>query len=173
MLFIDKRVAELEAEKKVAAAARNFKEAGRVASEAKSLAAEKEEQQIQMEIFTAELGQIEEAINETTQKLQEFEMLISSKEKEAAVAQFQRLRLVSAAALAERSAALELGDVEEAKVLLAEAEAADSEAKQLQLAHNISEEEFGGVYNSKHFIPMELVSILDGKQLEELAAGCN
>lgn len=171
-LFIDKQVPELEAEKKVAAATRNFKEAARIASEAKSLTAEKEEQEIKMEKFTKELGEIEEEINETTQRFQEFEMLISSKEKEAAVALFQRLRLTSAAALAERSAALEQGDVEEAKVLQAEAEAADSEAKQLQLVHNISEE-FGSAFNSKLFTPMELVSSLNGKQLEELAAGCN
>jgi hypothetical protein len=35
--FIDKRGPELEAEKKVAAASRNFKEEGRIAAEAKEL----------------------------------------------------------------------------------------------------------------------------------------
>lgn len=171
MLFIDKRVPELEAEKKVAASARNFKEAARIASEAKSLMAEKEILQSKMEESVSELGKIEEGIDETTRKLNEYEELVSSKEKEAAVARFQRLRLISAAVSCERSAALELGDLEEANVLLAEAEAADSEAKQLQSLHDINETEFGSL--SEQFIPMEFVSSLDGKQLEELAAGGN
>lgn len=171
MLFIDKRVPELEAEKKVAASARNFKEAARIASEAKSLLGEKETLQNKMEESMSELGKIEEGIDETNKKLHEFEELVSSKEKEAAVARFQRLRLISAAVTCERSAALELGDLEEANVLLAEAEAADSEAKQLQSLHNISETELHSL--SEQFIPMELVSSLDGKQLEELAAGVN
>lgn len=169
MLFIDKRLPELEAEKKVAASARNFKEAARIASEAKSLTAERENQQLKMEESVLVLGKLDEEINEITTKLQEFEELVFLKEKEAAMARFQRLRLVSAAASSERSAALELGDLEEANILHAEAEAADSEAKQLQLMHDISEDEFGSF--SKQFIPMELVSSLDGRELEESIAG--
>jgi len=42
IIFIDKRVSELETEKKVSTAARNFKEAARIATEAKSLCVEKE-----------------------------------------------------------------------------------------------------------------------------------
>lgn len=169
LFFIDKRVPELEAEKKVAASARNFKEAARIASEAKSLMAEKETLQSKSEESSSALLKIEEGIDETTRKLHEFEELVSSKEKEAAVARFQRLGLISATVSCERSAALELGDIEEANILLAEAEAADSEAKQLQSLYNISATEFRSV--CERFIPMELVSSLDGKQLEELAAG--
>ncbi|XP_021743424.1 uncharacterized protein CG45076-like [Chenopodium quinoa] len=171
MFFIDKRAPELESEKKVAASARNFKEAARIASEAKSLLGEKEILQSKMEQSVLELGKIEEGIHETTRKLHEFEELVSSKEKEAAVARFQRLHLISAAISCERSAALELGDLEEANVLLAEAEAADSEAKQLQLLHDINTTELGSL--TEQIIPMEFVSSLDGKQLEELAAGGN
>lgn len=169
LFFIDKRVPELEAEKKVAASARNFKEAARIASEAKSLMAEKETLQSKSEESSSALLKIEEGIDETTRKLHEFEELVSSKEKEAAVARFQRLGLISATVSCERSAALELGDIEEANILLAEAEAADSEAKKLQSLYNISATEFRSV--CERFIPMELVSSLDGKQLEELAAG--
>jgi hypothetical protein len=43
ILFVEKRGPELEAEKKLAASARNFKEAGRLAAEAKALMAEKED----------------------------------------------------------------------------------------------------------------------------------
>ncbi|KAK9668691.1 hypothetical protein RND81_13G078800 [Saponaria officinalis] len=139
LLFIDKRVPELEAEKKVAAAARNFKEAARIASEAKSLTAEKETQEAKLNETELILGKIDDNLNKTTMKLNEFEELVSSKEREAAMARIQRLKLVSASALNERSAALELGDAEEANLLLAEAEISDSEAKQLQLVHNISE----------------------------------
>ncbi|KAK9269895.1 hypothetical protein L1049_025468 [Liquidambar formosana] len=168
IIFIDKRVPELEAEKKVAAAARNFKEAARIAAEAKTLIFEKEDVQIKMERAMLELGKLEEEIKDTINRLQETEGLILSKEKEVAFARFQRLLLIAGAATAERSAALELSDVEEAKLLLAEAEAADSEAKKLQPIYNFREEEFANL--PKHFISMELVSNLGGKQLAELAA---
>jgi len=42
IIFIDKRVLELEAEKKVVIAARNFKEVARITIEAKSMCVEKE-----------------------------------------------------------------------------------------------------------------------------------
>ncbi|KAH9609858.1 hypothetical protein KSS87_004064 [Heliosperma pusillum] len=169
--FIDKRGPELEAEKKVAAAGRNFKEAARIASEAKSLTAEKETLEAKVEESEVQQGKIDDEINETTLKLNEFEQLVSSKEREAAVARIQRLQLISASALNERSAALELGDVEEANVLMAEAEIVDSEAKQLELVHNISKEEIGNICES--FVRMELLSSLDEKPLEELTAGSN
>ncbi|GMH29964.1 hypothetical protein Nepgr_031807 [Nepenthes gracilis] len=168
MFFIDKRIPELEAEKKVAAVSRNFREAGRIAAEAKTLSNEKESEQIKMEGADAELGKIEDAIRDTTAKVQETEGLVLSKDREAAVARLQRLRLAAGAALAERRAALELGDLEEAKILLAEAEAAESEAKQLELSHNFSIEDFGSL--PAHFISMELISCLEGDQLAELAA---
>uniref|UniRef100_A0A5B6ZA76 UVR domain-containing protein n=1 Tax=Davidia involucrata TaxID=16924 RepID=A0A5B6ZA76_DAVIN len=170
LLFIDKRVPELEAEKKVAAAARNFKEAARIASESKALSVEKEGVQIKMEGAILELGKLEEEICDTVNRLQEIESQISSKEKEVAVARFQRLLLIAGAATAERSAALELGDLEEADILLAEAEAAKSEARKLQPVHNL-EEEFATL--PKHFISMEFVSNLGGKQLAELAASAH
>ncbi|KAF8409832.1 hypothetical protein HHK36_002350 [Tetracentron sinense] len=168
IFFIDKRGPELEAEKKVAAAARNFKEAARIAAEAKVLSVEKEGIQTKMEVAILELGKIEEEIKNTVSRLHEIEGLIFSKEKEAALARCERQRLIAAAAMAERSAALELGELEEASVLLAEAEAADSEAKQLQQAYNFKEDEFGNL--PKHFISLEIIINLEGKQLAEMAA---
>ncbi|KAM3759000.1 hypothetical protein ACB098_01G087700 [Castanea mollissima] len=168
ILFINKRVPEVEAEKKIAAAARNFKEAARIAAEAKSLSVEKEGIQIDMERTTSELEKLEEKIKDTVNRLQDTEGLILSKEKEVAMARFQRLLLIAGAATAERNAALEFGDLEEANLLLAEAEAADSEAKKLQPIYNFKVEEFEKL--PKHFISMELVSNLGRKQLAELAA---
>ncbi|XP_062101444.1 uncharacterized protein LOC133807249 [Humulus lupulus] len=167
MIFIDKRVPELEVEKKVAATARNFKEAARIAAEAKSLTVEKNDIQIEMEKGVLELEKLEKEINETVEKLQETEMVISSKEKEVAMARFQRLVLTAGYAEAERAAALEFGDVEEAKLLLAEKEAADSEAKELEPIYNFKVEELTNI--PKHFISMELIANLGKKQLEELA----
>lgn len=158
----------MEVEKKVAAAARNFKEAARIAAEAKSLTVEKNGIQIDVERAILELEKLEKEINDTVNKLQETEVVISSKEKEVAMARFERLLLTAGYAAAERDAALEFGDVEEANLLLAEAEAADSEAKQLQPLYNFKVEEFANV--PKHFISMELVANLGKKQLEELAA---
>lgn len=168
IMFIDKRVPELEAEKKVAAAARNFKEAARIAAEAKSLTVEKDSLQVSMERAASELEKLEEEIKDTIEKLQETEVLISSKEKEVAMARFERLLLTAGSATAERAAALELGDLEEANLLLVEAEAADSEAKELQPLYDFKVEEFTNI--PKHFISMELVANLGKKQLEELAA---
>jgi hypothetical protein len=47
--FMDERGPELEAEKKVRAAAKNFKEAGRIAAEAKTLYSENEELHAKLE----------------------------------------------------------------------------------------------------------------------------
>ncbi|KAG2697923.1 hypothetical protein I3760_07G128200 [Carya illinoinensis] len=168
ILFIEKRVPELEAEKKVAAAARNFKEAARIAAEAKSSSVEKEGIQIDMESAVLGLKKLEEEITDTVNRLQETESLILSKEKEVAMARFHRLLLIAGAATAERAAALELGDLEEANLLLAEAETADSQAKKLQPIYNFKVAEFENL--PSHFISMELVSNLGRKQLAELAA---
>jgi hypothetical protein len=56
--FIDKRGPELEAEKKVAAASRNFKEAERIAAEAKALNSEKDELHGKLEKAAADLETI-------------------------------------------------------------------------------------------------------------------
>lgn len=167
IIFIDKRVPELEAEKKVATAARNFKEAARIAAEAKSLSVEKEGMQIDMDTAILNLEKLEEEIKDTLNKLQETEGMILLKEKELAMARYQRLLLTAATARAEKTAALEMGDEEESNLLLAEAEAADSEAEKLQSTYNFKAED--SAYLRKHLISMNLVSHLDRKQLAELA----
>ncbi|XP_057469769.1 nucleoporin nup211 isoform X1 [Actinidia eriantha] len=168
LVFVDKRVPDLETEKKVAAAARNFKEAARIAAESKALGVEKESLQIKLAGAVLELGKLEEELCNAVNKLQETEGQISTKEKEVAIARFQRLLLIAGAAKAERSASLELGDLDEADILLAEAEAAESEARKIQPVYNFKEEEFANL--PKQYISMELVSNLGGKQLAELAA---
>ncbi|CAA2964199.1 Hypothetical predicted protein [Olea europaea subsp. europaea] len=167
LLFIDKRVPELEAEKKVAATARNFREAARIASEAKVLGVEKEELQTKMETAISEIKRLEEEAGSTLQILQETEMQISSKEKELETSRYQRLILIARAASAERSAAIEVGDLEEADILLAEVEAAVAEAKNLQM-DKFKEEDF--LHLQENSISMELISKLDSKQLMELAS---
>ena len=79
--FIDKRGPELEAEKKVAAAARNFKEAGRIAAEAKVLNSEKEELRAKLEKAGTDLEVIEKDIAATTDKIHDCEGLIVLREK--------------------------------------------------------------------------------------------
>nr|KYP37087.1 hypothetical protein KK1_041749 [Cajanus cajan] len=167
IIFIDKRVPELEAEKKVATAARNFKEAARIAMEAKSLCVEKESIQIGMDTATSNLEKLEEEIKDILNKLQETEGMILLKEKELAMVGYQRLLLTAATARAEKAAALEMGDMEEANLLLAEAEAADCEAEKLQLTYKFEAEDLTDL--QRHLISMDLVSYLDQKQLEELA----
>lgn len=166
IIFIDKRVPELEAEKKVATAARNFKEAARIASEAKSLCVEKENIQMGMDTATSNLQKLEEEIKGTLDKLQETEGMILLKEKELAMARYQKLLLTAATARAEKAAAQEMGDVEEANLLLAEAEAADCEAERIRSTYNFKAEDISNL--RKDLISMDLVSILDKKQLEKL-----
>ncbi|GAV63562.1 hypothetical protein CFOL_v3_07080 [Cephalotus follicularis] len=168
IFFIDKRVPELEAEKKVAAAARYFKEAARIAAEAKSLSVEKNGVQIEMDKAVLELKELEEEIKDTVNRLQETDGLILSIEKEVAMARFQRLHLIAGSAKAERSAALELGDLEEANILFAEAEAAESEARKLPPDYNLKEEEFSNL--PKRFISIDLIANLGLKELADLAA---
>lgn len=168
IIFIDKRVPELEAEKRVASATRNFKEAARIAAEAKSLSVEKEGIQTNMGANTSNLEKVEEEIKDTLKQLQETEEMILLKEKELAVARFQRLLLTAGTARAEKAAALEMGDIEEANLLLAEAEAADCEAEKLQSTYNIKTEDLTNLQN--HFISIDLVSQSGAKQLAELAA---
>ena len=62
IIFIDKRVPELEAEKKDATAARNFKEAARIAIEAKSPCVKKESIQIDMDTTTLNLELLREKL---------------------------------------------------------------------------------------------------------------
>jgi hypothetical protein len=130
--FIEKRGPELEAEKKVAAAARNFKEAGRVAAEAKALNAEKEQLQIKLEKTASELEKLEDEIKTTEERIQVDEGTILVKEKEGAMAGYMRLQLVAAAARADREAALQSGDAEEAELFLREAEVAESKGRNLK-----------------------------------------
>ncbi|XP_076909165.1 uncharacterized protein LOC143566312 [Bidens hawaiensis] len=170
LLFIEKRVPEIESEKRVFATARNFKEAARIANEAKTLYAEKETLQLKIDEDTSTLKKIEDEINGNVQKLQEKEENVLIMEKELEAVRYKRLVLVASAAKAERSAALKLGDVEEADILLQEAEAADFEAKKIQ-SDCKNEEIDGEMLNS--FVSMELISTLDKNQLAELASNIN
>ncbi|XP_010927486.2 uncharacterized protein [Elaeis guineensis] len=166
--FIDKRGPELEAEKKVAAAARNFKEAGRIAAEAKTLNIEKEDLQNRMEKAVSELEKLEKEIKCILDQIQESEVLISQKEKEAAMTSFKRLQLVAAAARAERAAALEMGDEEEGDILLKEAESAECKTRELQEAYNLKSDN-----NEKtldQFVSIASIANLAGQHLTEMAS---
>ncbi|KAG7603400.1 hypothetical protein AtNW77_Chr5g0109611 [Arabidopsis thaliana] len=170
IMFIEKRMPELEAEKKVAASTRNFKEAGRIAAEAKSLNLEKDKTQMETGKANAELEKAEHEIEETIKRLQEIEKLILSKEKELAISRFQRLRIDSGTAKAERSAALELSDLEEANLLLEEAQEAESEAEKLKLTGGLKEEEEEEekAKSNEVFVSMELIATVGLKKLQEL-----
>lgn len=141
LLFIDKRGPELEAEKKVAATARNFKEAGQVAAEAKALSLENDDVSHKMEGALSDLQKLEEEIKDKVTALQEAENLIISKERDATMARCERLRLVAASAREEWSATLEVEDIEEAGNFLAEAEAAYSKADKIQEVCNFNGDE--------------------------------
>ncbi|KAG7551845.1 hypothetical protein ISN45_Aa06g024770 [Arabidopsis thaliana x Arabidopsis arenosa] len=171
IMFIEKRMPELEAEKKVAASTRNFKEAGRIAAEAKSLNLEKDKIQMETGKANTELEKAEHEIEETIKRLQEIESLILSKEKELAISRFQRLRIDSGTAKAERSAALELSDLEEANLLLEEAQEAESEAEKLKLTCGLKEveEEEGEAKSYEVFVSMELIATVGLIKLQELA----
>ncbi|CAH8358177.1 unnamed protein product [Eruca vesicaria subsp. sativa] len=110
-------------------------------AELKFLNLEKDKIQIETGQANAELEKAEQEIEETIERLQELERLILSKEKELSVSRFQRLRIDSGTAKAKRSAALELKDLEEANLLLEEAQEAESEAEKLKLTCGLKEED--------------------------------
>ncbi|CAA2996632.1 Hypothetical predicted protein [Olea europaea subsp. europaea] len=123
-----------------------------------------------MESAISEIKKLKEEAGNTLQKLQETEMQITSKGKKIGITRYQRLLLIAHAASAERSTALEEGDVEEADILLVEAEAVVTEAKNLQ-PDKFKEEDFSNL--PENFISMELILKLDSKQLTELASSVN
>ncbi|KAL3695944.1 hypothetical protein R1sor_010020 [Riccia sorocarpa] len=148
MLFMDKRIPELDSEKKLAAAARNFKEAGRLAAEAKALNLEKEAATSDITRMSSELQHVESEAEQLLGLLADTDSLIADKERKAAIARCERLRLMAAAARMERDAAIELEDFEEAESLDSEAEAADSEAEDLQRVYQLVGEVFEKQVNS-------------------------
>ncbi|CAL5013482.1 unnamed protein product [Urochloa decumbens] len=166
--FIDKRGPELEAEKKVAAAARNFKEAGRIAAEAKALNSEKDELHTKLEKAATDLEIIEKDIVATTDKIQECEGLIVQKEKESAMTSYKRLRLDSAAARAELTAATEMDDNEEVEILRKEAEAAESKALELKTCYDLQLEDDEFMFQP--VVPIAFITNSTGQHLVEIAS---
>ncbi|CAL5005314.1 unnamed protein product [Urochloa decumbens] len=166
--FIDKRGPELEAEKKVAAAARNFKEAGRIAAEAKALNSEKDELHAKLEKAATDLEIIEKDIVATTDKIQECEGLILQKEKESAMTSYKRLRLDSAAARAELTAATEMDDNEEVEILRKEAEAAESKALELKTCYDLQLEDDEFMFQP--VVPIAFITNSTGQHLVEIAS---
>ncbi|CAO2162770.1 unnamed protein product [Urochloa humidicola] len=166
--FIDKRGPELEAEKKVAAAARNFKEAGRIAAEAKALNSEKDELHTKLEKAATDLEIIEKDIIATTDKIQECEGLIVQKEKESAMTSYKRLRLDSAAARAELTAATETDDNEEIEILRKEAEAAESKALELKTCYDLQLED--NEFMFQPVVPIAFITNSTGQHLVEIAS---
>lgn len=122
---------------------------------------------MEMDTATSNLEKLEDEIKGTFDKLQETEGMILLKEKELAMAKYQKLLLTAATARAEKKAAHEMGDAEEANLLLAEAEAADCEAERIRSTYNFKAEDVSNL--PKDLISMDLVSIIDQKQLEKLA----
>ncbi|KAL5223141.1 hypothetical protein ABZP36_027854 [Zizania latifolia] len=166
--FIDKRGPELEAEKKVAAAARNFKEAGRIAAEAKALNSEKEEVHAKLEKSATDLEVIENDITATTDKIQECEGLIVLKEKESAMTSYKRLRLDSAASRAELTAASETDDSEEVEILWKEAEAAESKAMELKTCYDLELDDNEIMFQP--VVPIAFITNSTGQHLSEIAS---
>ncbi|XP_062195752.1 uncharacterized protein LOC133898938 [Phragmites australis] len=166
--FIDKRGPELEAEKKVAAAARNFKEAGRIAAEAKALNSEKEELHAKLEKAATDLEIIEKDIVATTAKIQECEGLIILKEKESAMTSYKRLLLDCAAARAELTAATETDDDEEVEMLCKEAEAAESKAMELKTCYDLQVEDDEFMFSP--VVPIAFITNSTGQHLAEIAS---
>ncbi|KAL5229520.1 hypothetical protein ABZP36_028296 [Zizania latifolia] len=166
--FIDKRGPELDSEKKVAAAARNFKEAGRIAAEAKALNSEKEELHARLEKAATDIEVIEKDITATTDKIQECEGLIVLKEKDSAMTSYKRLRLDSAAARAELTAASETDDSEVVEILQKEAEAAEYKAMELKTCYGLELDDNEIMFQP--VVPIAFITNSTGQQLAEIAA---
>ncbi|XP_071733017.1 uncharacterized protein [Rutidosis leptorrhynchoides] len=89
LLFLHKRVPEIESEKRVAATVRNFKEAARIANEAKALYVEKETLQLKIQQAMTDLKTLEDEVNNNVERLQEKEQTISLMEKELEIVRYE------------------------------------------------------------------------------------
>eukprot|EP00850_Spirogloea_muscicola_P001536 SM000005S17333 [mRNA] locus=s5:1538052:1556080:- [translate_table: standard] len=143
-----KRAPELEAEKRLAATSRNFKEAARLAAEAKVLASEQEAALKEVEDLMREQKQLEEEESQQAAAVEELERELADVDRRAAMARCERLRLVAAAAWAEMADAAEAEDFVEAESLQTEAATADREADGLQQLHNLHGEVYDRVIGS-------------------------
>eukprot|EP00898_Chlorokybus_atmophyticus_P005674 jgi/Chlat1/6107/Chrsp40S05688 len=88
----EKRIPELESEKKLAAAARNFKEAGRLANEAKAVAAERDAAAAEASELAARLDSATEGEVLQQQLLGSMQGELKSVSRRAAFASWRRLR---------------------------------------------------------------------------------
>eukprot|EP00897_Mesotaenium_endlicherianum_P009930 jgi/Mesen1/8966/ME000056S08378 len=131
----EKRGPELDVEKRLAASSRNFKEAARLAAEAKLLTNDKESAAAEIRLLTNEMEESEKMDAEKIEQLGELESMLADKDKEASMVRCERLRLIADVARKEMEEAAEAEDFEEAESLNLEAEAADEEADALQKQH--------------------------------------
>ena len=157
--FIDKKVPELEAEKRAAAAARNFKEAARASSEAKALHLERETAQVEKNQRVNDLEKVNKDIEYMTREMEEREELVLVREKEAAVAAWERLCLEAATARAELAAA-DSGESEEGKILLEEAVTAEAKARELGESYGLDLESDGN--SSRCLMSLPIIISLSG-----------
>ncbi|GJP46168.1 hypothetical protein CLOM_g5486 [Closterium sp. NIES-68] len=137
-----RRIPELEAEKKAAAAARNFKEAARLAAEAKLYSNDRDTAERQLQECEEEIRRVEREEEGKGEELRAMEEMAREREREGGVARCARLRLVAVVARREMESAAEGEDWEEAEGLKGEAEAADSEADSLKEQYGLEGEEY-------------------------------
>ncbi|GJP39616.1 hypothetical protein CLOM_g23968 [Closterium sp. NIES-68] len=137
-----RRIPELEAEKKAAAAARNFKEAARLAAEAKLYSNDRDTAERQLQECEEEIRRVEREEEGKGEELRTMEEMAREREREGGVARCARLRLVAVVARREMESAAEGEDWEEAEGLKGEAEAADSEADSLKEQYGLEGEEY-------------------------------
>lgn len=100
--------------------------------------------------------------------IEESEILITVKEKEAARAKFELLHLTAANARAERFAALKLGDPDEGAVSFQEVEAAESKADELQQKYDFEKEKKVVEKTYKDHVSIALVTNLPLNVLSEI-----
>ncbi|CAI7862175.1 unnamed protein product [Closterium sp. NIES-53] len=137
-----RRIPELDAQKKAAAAARNFKEAARLAAEAKLFSNDREAAERQVKEYEEETARMEREEAGKQEEVRAMEEMVRERERQVGVARCARLRLVAAVARREMEAAAEGEDWEEAEGLQGEAEAADGEADALQLQWGLQGAEY-------------------------------
>ena len=112
---IDARVPELEEHKKLAVAAKNFKEAGRLANDLKLLASQREETSSSQNSINEKLQRLQKELVDHEQEIAKWKAGLEEEERKASILRFRHLKFWSTSLKRSGDQAYARGDLESAR----------------------------------------------------------
>ncbi|GAB4819430.1 hypothetical protein N2152v2_006476 [Parachlorella kessleri] len=139
------RVPELEAQKKAAAAVRDFKEAARLSAEAKAAASEAESAAQHIGSLRQQLASLEEEERELAGQVEQAEGAVERAHQEAARAKWRSIKAAEASLEKQLQQATEAEQYQEAEALQAQLDSLAAEGASLAAAHGLQESDAADV----------------------------